>query len=624
MTSTSLTSRHYCVCLFLVVSVSTAFAVEESFSENDEELSEVMVRASRVANTRPAGTYTALATILRFDPLTELQSRGLAEGQSDVTVRGGVFENTGFAIGATTIMDPQTGHYVSGLPVDPGFLSAPVLLTGIDNALNGFNSNIATVAYSLPVIRSGGDVLLGFGDNNLWYTSLRSATVKTLESGHDMGVALSAALSKGDGTMVNGDHDFARYNLRIQHVQENALTDVLVSYQDLFYAWPGAYTGFASLAETDHTKTRFIFANHRREFDKGWFQAGAYYRKLDDDYDFDRTTHESGSPGAFEHATRVNALGFQGSYLSGQIDWRYGGQFTGDKLLHSTDLTEGEFTSRFYAKLSLVPSIEIARTGNRVINARVGASLDSSNRDSTAVSPVAGISLQTTSSTGSSYYEFEYASASQLPGYTALNSRPTGLFGGNPDLGREKSRQLSISVRKESTHWTGSAALFYRWDTDLVDWTYYTGAPFSRQANPVDLDVLGMEVFVTRQWYSLGLTAGYTYLDKDANYGTSLVDASFYALNYARHRATLAIRYQITGQLALRLDNEYRVQKDNPLRTSGNTAYLASVALVWEPENIRGLGLALTADNLTDSDYQFFPGTPAVGRQVSMSASYSW
>ena len=33
---------------------------------------------------------------------------------------------------------------------------------------------------------------------------------------------------------------------------------------------------------------------------------------------------------------------------------------------------------------------------------------------------------------------------------------------------------------------------------------------------------------------------------------------------------------------------------------------------------------ALVADNLTDSDYQPFPGTPAAGRQVSLRVSYAW
>ncbi len=610
--------------LFLLLPVSAVLAAGEEPTESDGELAEVMVRASRVANTQPAGSYASLATSLRFDPQTELQSRGLAEGQADVAVRGGIFENTGFSVGAVTVMDPQTGHYTAGLPIEPGFLSPPMLLTGIDNAVTGFNSNIATIAYSLPLVRSGGDVSLGIGENDLKYTSLRLAEVTTLNSGSDLGVGLSAAWSEGDGTLPNGDHKFERYNLHIQHKRGNTQTDVLLNYQDKFYAWPGAYTGFASLAETDHTKTQLLLANHRREIDKGWFEVSAYYRELEDDYDFDRTTQESGVPGSFEHLTRAYAIGFQGSHRQGMIDWRYGGQLMGDKLVRSTDLTEGNFTRRNYLKFSLVPSFDIAHSGAGIVTARIGASLDSSNRDSSAVSPLAGLSVQTISPAGSNTYALEYASASQLPGYTALNSRPAGLFGGNAGLGREKSRQLSFSITRESLNWTGSASLFYRSDIDLVDWTYFTGKPFSRQANAVDLDVLGFELIASRRWYSLELVAAYTYLDKDANYGSAEVDASFYALNFARHRATLALRYQLTSQLELRLDNEYRVQQDNPLRSSKDKAFLASLALAWEPESIKGLGLALTADNVTDSSYQFFPGTPAVGRQVSVSLSYGW
>jgi len=59
------------------------FTCGEVFS--DDELSEVTVKATRVANESPASSYATAATALRFDPLTELQSRGIAEGQSDVT-----------------------------------------------------------------------------------------------------------------------------------------------------------------------------------------------------------------------------------------------------------------------------------------------------------------------------------------------------------------------------------------------------------------------------------------------------------------------------------------------------------------------------------------------------------
>lgn len=72
------------------------------------------------------------------------------------------------------------------------------------------------------------------------------------------------------------------------------------------------------------------------------------------------------------------------------------------------------------------------------------------------------------------------------------------------------------------------------------------------------------------------------------------------------------------------MDNEFRQQETNPLRASSDDAYTLSAAIAWESLNGRGFGLALSADNLTDNDYQQFPGTPAAGRQVSLSVRYDW
>ena len=603
----------------LGIAMSSAANAEDS----DDEITEITVTESRVANTRPAGTYASVASALRFDPATELQSRGLAEGQADVTVRGGLFENTGFKAGAVTIMDPQTGHYAAELPIDPELLSLPEVFTGIDNTVAGFNSNIATVAYSLQRITDGGSALVGAGSDSLQFGSVRLANTTTTQSG-DWGVALSLALSDGDGSLPNGDHEFERYNLHLQRSDSSQQSDLVLAYQDKFYGWPGAYTGFASLAETDHTKTTLLFANHRADVSSGFWEVGGFYRRLEDDYDFDRTTQESGVPGSFDHETRVFGLGFQGRLQQGALDWHVAGQVTADELVFSTDLTEGDFNSRNYGFVSVVPSIDISRTSDKTVTLRFGGRFDWSNRDSSAASPVLGATVRKTSVNGAGFITVEYAGSSQLPGYTVLNSRPTGLFGGNPTLDREKAKQLSVTLGKEASDWNATLTGFYRRDDNLVDWTFESGAPFARQANPVDLDVYGLEVFASRQWNALDIVAAYTFLDKDADYGSAIIDASFYALNFARHRATLALRYRLAERMELRLDNEYRVQEKNPLRSSSDKALLMSAALAWESPDGRGLSVALAADNLTDDDYQQFPGTPAIGRQVSLSARYAW
>jgi vitamin B12 transporter len=597
----------------------TDSAAASDAPDEGEEIAEITVRAQRVANTRPAGTYATAATTLRFDPLTELQSRGLAEGQSDVTVRGGVFENTGFKLGAVTIMDPQTGHYVAELPVDPALMSTPAILKGIDSAIEGFNSAIATVAYGLARVSSGGEVTAGAGSDGLDRQAARFGHL----SQNGFGIALSASRSAGDGTLPYGDHEFARYNVQLQHVGERAQTDLILAYQDKFFGWPGAYTGFATLPETDDTQTTLALLSQRREMASGWFEYGAYYRRLEDDYDFNRLDFETGSPGSFEHETRVMAIGIQGLQRRGRLTWRYGGQFSQDELVRSTDLTNGSFTERSYATATIVPSADV-ELATGLLTWRAGLTMDYSNRDGSQVSPLVGLSLERSGASVTTTWSLEYAATSQLPGYTALNSNPAGLFGGNPLLGRERARQLSASVTRERDHWQARATLFARRDDDLVDWTYATGAPFARQANPVDLDVRGFEVFFTTAWGDADLAAGYTWLDKDADYGSAQVDASFYALNFARHRATLAVRYRIATRFELRLDTEYRRQEDNPLRSGDDTTFLASAALEWSGESRKGVALALVADNLTDSDFQPFPGTPAYGRQYSVNVTYAW
>ena len=80
---------------------------------------------------------------------------------------------------------------------------------------------------------------------------------------------------------------------------------------------------------------------------------------------------------------------------------------------------------------------------------RFGASVDISNRDSNEVLPVIGLTMQRDVANGSRFLSLEYAGTSQVPGYTVLNSGPSGLFGGNPDLGRERADELSMDQLAE-------------------------------------------------------------------------------------------------------------------------------------------------------------------------------
>src|SRR5690606_17433152 len=148
---------------------------------------------------------------------------------------------------------------------------------------------------------------------------------------------------------------------------------------------PGAYTGFANLLETDHTKTTLVLMNHRVDLAGGWLQVGAYHRRLEDDYDFDRLTEESGVPGAFEHETVVRAAGFQGLFTTGSRHCGVGGQLSAYQLVVITVLSNVDFDPRCYLKLGVIPSVGVLDTGDARVTLPAGLTLDDSNRDCSEV-----------------------------------------------------------------------------------------------------------------------------------------------------------------------------------------------------------------------------------------------
>jgi vitamin B12 transporter len=259
--------------------------------------------------------------------------------------------------------------------------------------------------------------------------------------------------------------------------------------------------------------------------------------------------------------------------------------------------------------------------------AKGGLTFDDTNRDASAVSPVAELALiDNRGAEGVRRYYFSYAKTTQVPTYTALKSSPSsGLFRGNANLGRERAHNVELGWSQTKTGWSVRSAVFYRRDQALVDWTYMYARTAARSANAVDIDTFGFEGVATYTNSRLKIVLGYTYLDKNADYRGAAVDASFYALNFARHRFTAAVVAQLGGGFELRLDNVARVQEDNRLRViGGDEALITSLGLYYLPKAVPGLEVSMAAGNLWRCNFQEVPAVPAAGRQLSAGVTYRW
>ena len=161
-------------------------------------------------------------------------------------------------------------------------------------------------------------------------------------------------------------------------------------------------------------------------------------------------------------------------------------------------------------------------------------------------------------------------------------------------------------------------------DRDLTDWTFQFDSTNARTANPVDIDTLGLEILAHRQWKQSILSLGYTYLQKAEDYGSAEVDASFYALNFAKHRITSSLIQKINTMFELRFDMEYRIQENNPLRRSDDTATLAYLSVIVHPIEKLNWDLRFSVENLFDSDFEEIPAVPASRRQFAIQSTWRW
>jgi len=565
-------------------------------------------------------------SLLKFEPRVDLQTRNLAEAQSDIAIRGGIFESSGFKVGALSLYDPQTGHYFAEVPVAPAMLDSPAILTGSENALTGFNATVGTVSYGWRPIEQRGEINFAAGQSGYNRQSFYEGLVYPKKiMGGQFAADIEWSRSESDGSIPYGDHNFQRVGGRIQHHTAQTQTDLFAGYQAKFFGWPNLYTPFG-VNETENLQTVLVALNHRWTGEAGSeLEFGAYYRRNRDDYEYNRFVPGQFNP--YKHTTWVRGTALHGRQAYSDFALNYSAQFMSDRL-RSTSLTAGTYNDRSFLKLAVEPEKTFKLVDGALL-VRGGLAYDDSNRSNDAVSPLARVQWNT--SAGPEYY-LEYSVASQLPTYTALKSSPTsGLFRGNQNLGRETSRNLELGAStKLSSGWKLNAAIFYRWDDDLVDWTYTqppansTSNP-ARSANPVDIGAFGFETVAVYRTSKCDLVFGYTYLHKNADYRLVAVDASFYALNFPIHRFTAALTWRIGSGWEIRSDNEYRVQERNALRRiGGDDAFISALGLHYLPPQLHGWEFSVLVDNLWDSKFQELPAVPAAPRQVAASVAYRW
>lgn len=584
------------------------------------ELPALTIAATAIGADGAADSANSIADELHALPGMQVNSQGLASGQTDLRIRGSSFSGAGLAVGGLALRNPQTEHFNAELPVSPRLFSRPAVLTGLAQADATDGHLVGTVSYDFLPIERRGALESGFGENGHdWQSFLVQTPLLPSPQKKELGLSVFGSRENAGSTDGYFDNFLDRWNggAHLQLRTPQSQTDLLAATGWKRFGARGFYGAPASLPSQEELEDQLVLGSSRWGSPDGNFvRLTGAWRQLVDRYQLDRNHPElyENRHRSTELAANLDGAGRLTDAL--RLRWRLE---AAEETLHSS--YEGTIPStglgdhrRDRAGLTLIPEW---RVGDLYLSLGGRAQLFSD--DQPAWLPVAGIRYEIMP--GQTLYA-DYVESVRQSSYTELNYDSPGSLG-NQGLGRQHDRALGLGWRGAygaSADWR--VAVFYAESENAVDWVKTSAASRWLATNLDTVTTTGIELeggyHPARDW---GVNIGYALLHKDCD---DDVYASRYVLDYPEQRVTFGGYWRPVAFCELRIQQAFEYQASNAVRDGGRMAWPASVEARFTLNRRLDTTLVLACENVWDEDFQTFPGQPVGGRRVSAALQLTW
>lgn len=487
---------------------------------------------------------STLPELLTYLPGLDIRQRGAAGTQTDISMRGGTFDQVLVLLNGVPINDAQTGHYTMNIPIPLSLIERIDVLESCGAAVFGVNAFTGAI----NIVTRQTDTLyyarLSGGMNGLVHPEL-TASFQTKTDCH---VNLGAEYNHADGYYAPSpsekekkaceNSDFRIANIYTQVIWRGLDVQLGAQYKDV---GAGMYYGFGSQDQFDATRTGFVSARYQKSWNVWSIDVQGSYRINKDHYQWHRNQELYSN----RHLSHNAALSVKGAYAS-RIGRTSIGVEVRNEHLKSTNLGD------------------TANGNNRLLVNYLAAQSFVWGDFSAGV----GVAGHYSSDFGHDFtgsvnlgYRYDkdgqvYVNANRalrLPTFTDLFYNAGNQLG-NPNLQPETAWNLSLG-----TKWSRSFAAanpsqntlslgadgWFRWSENSIDWVYVADdakRPY-HAANHNRVRSAGMEAYVRYRWNEwipcVSLSYAYTWLDLD------LIASGSRYLDYLRHHLTFHLEHGI-------------------------------------------------------------------------------
>ena len=633
-------------------------ATGDSLQRSELKLEEVVVTGSRAPLTLAESAKIvsvitredihraaaeSINDILKLATGVDVRQRGGFGVQTDISVRGGNFDQITILLNGVNISSPHTGHLSADFPVSPEDIERIEVLEGPAARVYGtsaFNGVINIVTASPPALsrREGADSgtgIVSISGGQYGYAHANASLAKTFGSTHH---ALSGGYTRTDGATPNSAFTSSRL---FYHATAEIGANATLSGQFGYSYKPYAANTFYGASSTDQWESNErLMAALNADIKLGAVHLAPqlYWNRWFDHYQWHKDNpagenfHKVDSRGASLNAwfssplgktslgLEVRGEGIKSTKLGKPMpesDWEKTGghDAEADKLYKYKDTRTNlsAFLEHDILLRDLTVSLGLLANMNDGLDTkwRVYPGIDISYRPTEAWKLYASWNM-----------------ALRMPTFTDLYYSGANIEG-NSNLKPEKTTDYQLGAQYRANGFMAEAQLFYSHKTDMIDWVTYSDA-LTGESDGIfhsvnfGLDNKGFELnlsLLPQELWSEAcplrkLSAKYSYINEDSEYDVTVI-SSKYAMDYLRHKVVLSADGRLWKRLSLSLSWRWqdRVGRDNP------SYALTDARLSWDAPL---WSVYLDATNLFDKKYYDYVTIPQPGLWCRIGAKFKF
>ena len=629
---------------------SVSAQTENHAKEKLYELGEVEVTGTRVPMT--VSQAARMVTVLDRDDIAavpaqsvndllkyavgiDVRQRGDMGVQTDISIRGGTFDQITILLNGINICAPQTGHNAADFPVDISEIERIEVLEGPAGRVYGTSSLVGAInIVTRPDLQSGMELRAEGGSYGFFdgggHINLTKGAFNNQFSG---GFSRSDGFSRNAAGRLNSDFKQAKAFYQGGYAHEKAEVRWHAGFTQKDY---GANTFYSAKYDDqfEHTRKYYTAVQAETKGDVYRFKPSVYWNRSEDRFELVRNRPET-VPFNY-HRTDVYGLNLNNTLETALGKTAFGAEFRNEGVV-STTLGEplhfpepapggGEYTAGLNrTNLSFHLEHNILLRGF-TLSAGVIAVKNTGNEMNIRFYPGVDASWQFARD-WKLYASFN--TSLRMPTFTELYYSVNG-YKADRYLKPEEMKAYEIGVKYLTPGIRGTVSLFHYRGTNLIDWikdlSEGADAPW-QSVNHAKVNTTGVETsldvsfdeMLHRTFFIRNLTVSYAYIDQDKKSEPDV--QSRYALEYLRHKVVAQANLRVWRNLNLNVSYRWQDRMGNYEQNGEMVAYepysLLDARLSWDTSSYR---VYAEANNLLNRTYYDYGNIPQPGIWIRAGA----